>query len=437
MVCLALALSGFVLASAPQITAEPSSIVLGRDERVSLRVRSEGSAPLKGAANLGTLVPPADPEAAEQEWIWQPPATRTPATALILLWRDEGGVPDVAALRIPLLGRTELDVDTEPNADVRVEVGKSSFGPRRADAKGHTAMPIEVPPGIASAKVIAQTGGQITTRTVRLEVPPPNPLAAVIAPSPLDGRRGGWLFVAHSERLELAQLELELKGAQATQVAQREDRALYRLTPQSGERRVTAELRLKGDKAAKASAEAEVAEVKLPPPPVPRGRFVPGASVGGFYAGGTNGGPSVAAGLSVRLPIGWDRLFAEGTVGFKTAFLSGTELGLGRFDASVMVVPILVSLRGRAVERERWALDGALGAGIAPFRHLTRSELQPAFSEGGVGFEVFASAQLSYRLTRIELFVEAKVGASPVGSARLRLDAGGVALAIGARYELL
>jgi hypothetical protein len=139
----------------------------------------------------------------------------------------------------------------------------------------------------------------------------------------------------------------------------------------------------------------------------------------------------------VRLPFGWDRLFGELNVGFKSAFLSGTDLALGRYDASVMVVPLLISLRGRPVERQRWAIDALLGGGLAPFRHLTRSEIQPAFSEAGVGFEVFAAGQVSYRLEPLELFLEVRIGASPVGSARFRADVGGVALAFGARYEIL
>ncbi len=433
----ALALTSLLLAAAPEVSVQPASVVLGTGEAVRVHVRSQGTAQLKGAATVGTLVPGASLTAEEQDWLWQPPATKAPATALLLFWRDEGALPDLTALRIPMSGRTDLEVDTEPEAAVRVEVGKASFGPQRADARGKATVSIEVAPGVTTAKVVAVSNGQALTRTVKLDVPAPNPLAAVIAPSLLDPKLGGWLFIVHSERLDVERLELDVEGGALTRVAAREDRALYRLMP-SATQGVTIQARLRGDAAAKAAAQASVTQPPpAPPPPEPHGRFVPSATVGGFYAGGTSGGPAVNLSFGVRLPFGAERFLGELNVGFKSGFLSGTDLLLGGFRSSVAAVPVVVSIRARPLERERWAIDGRLGGGIVPFSHTTQPELpQRAFSESGLGFEVFIAGQATYRMSPLELFLEAKIGASPIATSRLRTDAGGVALSLGVRYEI-
>src|SRR5499427_9568013 len=56
---------------------------------------------------------------------------------LFAFWTGEAPtLADVTVLALPCSGRTELAIETEPSAQVTVEVAGARFGPRRADRQG-------------------------------------------------------------------------------------------------------------------------------------------------------------------------------------------------------------------------------------------------------------------------------------------------------------
>ncbi|MGQ0508463.1 MAG: hypothetical protein ACT4TC_24460 [Myxococcaceae bacterium] len=425
-----------LIAAAPVLTVDPAPVVLGKTEAIRVHVRAEGEGALRAFSSVGAFDPFESSVAAERELVWRPPSTKVPSIALLVVWRETTGAPELATLRIPLWGRTELEITTEPNAEAKVELGTQRFGPVKADARGMASVPVEVPPGTRKAKVLAQVGGRTTNRTLTLDVPETNPLSALLIPGELQAEGLGWLYVFHVDRLDPAQLQVTAEGATIERVQTIDDRAVYSVRAASGGEAIV-RAQLSRVPMTQAEARATIVPKHAPPPPEPpRHRLQAGASAGAFYAGGSSGGLELGVTLGLLLPVWSGRLVSELGVSFKTAFLSGTELLLGRYNTSALVLPISVALRGRLVEKPRWAMDARLGAGIAPFRHLTHPDLQPSFSESALGFTLYAALQASYRLLPLELIGELQLGATPLSTTRMHFDAGGLTISLGARYGL-
>src|SRR5262245_55174398 len=122
------------MAAAPEVTFQPNQVVLGADAKVEVEVRSQDLPHLRSYASTGTLSPRQDAGPGVVRFTWTPPEVRYPHMAILLFWSERGtAVPELTVARIPLLGRTELTVKTEPRAEVHVEIGDRTFGPRRAD----------------------------------------------------------------------------------------------------------------------------------------------------------------------------------------------------------------------------------------------------------------------------------------------------------------
>jgi hypothetical protein len=216
LAAVALCLAPAALAAPPVVDLQPTTVVLGTDAQVSLRVVTTGGrgARLKAAAQVGELSASEVLSPDEVRFTWKVPASRFPQVAMLAFWI--AGVveaPEIAVVRIPLIGRTELEAKTEPGAEVRAEVAGKSFGPRTADSRGRVKVPIEVPPGVDSARVLGQAGRKETSMDVPLTVPAYNPLLAVISPDPMGADHGGWLWVVHADKLDPGQLELAVQGA--------------------------------------------------------------------------------------------------------------------------------------------------------------------------------------------------------------------------------
>jgi hypothetical protein len=100
-----------------------------------------------------------------------------------------------AATRVKLVGTGALPTETKPNAQVTVEIGGRRFGPVVADAEGHAAVPVEVPPEAVRARVIAvDEHGLSTERQVALPAAT-WPRALVVAPEALGVGQEGTLTV--------------------------------------------------------------------------------------------------------------------------------------------------------------------------------------------------------------------------------------------------
>lgn len=86
--------------------------------------------------------------------------------------RRPGSLPAMGVLR--LVGRPRIPIETDPGANVFVEVGGRSYGPFLADAAGVAVAMVDVEPGESSAEVVAkdQAGNQQRTR-IALGAPAP------------------------------------------------------------------------------------------------------------------------------------------------------------------------------------------------------------------------------------------------------------------------
>jgi hypothetical protein len=424
-------------AEAPQISLQPSSVLLGSGTTVSVAVRlPRAGARLRSAVNTGKLQALDGPSAVEQHFIWTPPSTRSPMTALLVFWIEErGSPPEVSLARIPLVGRTTLEIHTEPTAQVRVQVADASFGPIRADKRGRAEVPIEVPPGIQTVQVIAQAHGRLRTRTSPLDVPRSSRLAMAFSPEPLVRGEPTWLIIAHPDAWEPELLEIDVSGGRLSAPSNAPGHALFQVAPVEKAEELTAKASLRGEKSERAEITARIAPDEV------RdlsggGHFFASVSAGGFYAGGANSGAALAIDGSYSIPAAAGRFALDFELGFRSASLSAPVTGLGSVHSRVSALSIEVALRALFFERGAWAVHGRLGGGVLPFRVSAQSSFQPPFTQSGLASEGFASAQVGYRIRTVELFAELRGGIAPTKTSTLDAQLGGLLFALGARYQL-
>ncbi|MBI4508390.1 MAG: hypothetical protein HY698_02060 [Deltaproteobacteria bacterium] len=118
--------------------------------------------------------------------IYSSQGRRSPGVAIVAAVVPlEGGGEARGHAVIILVGRGVLPTQTSKGAAVTVEIGNKQFGPVVADSQGKAQVPVEVPPGVATAMVHAvDHKGRRTTR----ELPLPKSgfaTSLVIAPSTL------------------------------------------------------------------------------------------------------------------------------------------------------------------------------------------------------------------------------------------------------------
>lgn len=443
LICLAvIALPEVAAAAAPEVRAEPARVLLGRDTRVTLEVRvPEGSGPVRAAASSGSFAQAVAEDGPVRAFEWTPPEVRYPLAAFLLFWVDSGAAaPEVAVVRIPLVGRTDMPITTDPGAEVVVEIDGLRFGPVKANRRGKAQVPVEVPPGVEQARVLATRGELKTDRLAPIEVPPHKPLVAVLTPEPLP-RSGGWLVVAGEGKVDGSVLELVPQGARLE--PQAGTPLLYRVSPDKGAETISVEVRRRGAKdsaRAQASVTAEELEPEEEPPaaPVAFVRTSPLSMhllVGGFFAGGANSGPLAALGVAYQLPVWNGRLDAELELGLRQASLEARIDGFGTVRSSVLAGPLLASARAALFGRSAFTLYGRAGLGVMPFRHAVSSDFQADFSESKVGLMAFVSAQGAYRFGRVSALLELRGEYGPAHTPRLEAQLGGVGVSLGVRYD--
>ncbi|MDY7232882.1 hypothetical protein [Hyalangium rubrum] len=436
-----LTLPRVAVAVAPEVRAEPARVVLGRDVGVRLEVRvPAGAGPVRAAASSGSFAQPVVESGPVRVFQWTPPEVRYPLAAILVFWEEgRSGTPEVAVVRVPLLGRTTLPITTDPGAEVVIEIAEAQFGPVKADRRGKAKVPVEVPPGVKDARVLATRGALKTDRRVPLEVPPHKPLVAVFPQEPLP-RSGGWLVVAGEGSVEASALQLTVEGARVAPEPGAPGR--YRVSPLQDAESVSVEVKRR-DAADSARAQASVIPgepVEVPAPtvaqaaPVRRGLAVH-LLAGGFFAGGANRGPSAALGVSYALPVWNGRLAAELEVGLRRAALEARIEGYGTLHSRVLAGPVLASARMAVLERSAFTLYGRTGLGVMPFQHVVSSDFQPGFDESRLGLMAFLSAQGAYRFGRVSGLVELRAEYGPAHTSRLDAQLGGVGATLGVRYE--
>lgn len=192
-----------------QFVAEPQRVVLGRTPEVTLNLTvpvapDDETRRLFISANVGAVDRIERVGPGRFRARYTPPSTRYPQVAMLAVWRDAKAA-DVQLFRLPLLGVARVPVKTGALAQVKVQVAGVDFGPVSADHQGDATVPIEAPPGVREATVIATLLGRTTTSVVPLEVPPYNRLVAAAVPPAVVTGSGG-----------LARVEVFYDGEAAT-----------------------------------------------------------------------------------------------------------------------------------------------------------------------------------------------------------------------------
>jgi hypothetical protein len=173
------------------LEVEPASLQLsaGPGARVRLEVRDGVGTLLSGEppellARLGAVGPVREVGPGRYEAEYTAPATRHPQLEFLVA-RVPGRA--VAFRALPLVGAGKVRVETEPGAEVCLEVAGRTFGPALADMDGMAGISFEAPPGVTLGELVTHTGAR---RSVALGVPQVEPLWLVAESSrlPLDDR---------------------------------------------------------------------------------------------------------------------------------------------------------------------------------------------------------------------------------------------------------
>ncbi|HEX8539753.1 MAG TPA: hypothetical protein VF664_19985, partial [Cystobacter sp.] len=380
---LLLALPGLAGAEPLPVTLLPSEVVLGRDPVVVVRVTvPPDAAPLRAAASTGRLTRQRSSKPGESLFIWTPPDIRYPLLAVLAFWTDSpGGPPEITRVPIPLLGRNELTVDTAAGAQVVVEVAGRSFGPTRADRRGKAKVTVQVPPGVSKASVrVTSSRQRPSLRTIPLDVPPEQPLLAVMSPESLPAGGDGWLVLMGEQPVPGSELRLRVQGASTRE----ELPSVFRVKPEPGANAVVVDAqRADGTGSARLTAHVVAAVARFTPVPASPALEVPLAEAtpalvlgpvvapprplptpsshplsvqvlaGGFLAGGDNRGPLASLGVGYQLPLLNGRFTLEAEAGLRRSTSHPLVENLGTVDSRVVAYPVLLSVRGLAFEHGR------------------------------------------------------------------------------------
>lgn len=170
----------------PFVTAEDSA-------QIELSVLDAAGRPLRDAqvslsVNVGTVTEPAPTPDGTFHATYQPGSQEGSQVALFHATVKQGASSSGAWLALPVHGPSLLRVKAPPRAKVVVSVGAASYGPVAATASGEAAVPVKLPPGVASAQVtITERSGKNRTQTVPLPEPRFPRLQIVALESPVQG----------------------------------------------------------------------------------------------------------------------------------------------------------------------------------------------------------------------------------------------------------
>jgi hypothetical protein len=459
---LLLALPPLEAAAAPfPVTATPTQVVLGRDTAVLVQVKvPRGAPPLRAASSTGSLQPLPPTARGEYAYRWIVPDIRYPLLAVLAFWVDPPeGPPEVTTLHVPLLGRTEVNVDTDAGAgaEVVVQVADARFGPVRTNRKGNAKVPVEVPPGVREATVLATAKGQQTRRSAPLDVPPERPLLALISPTVLPPDGSGWLVVLGEQPVPGSELEVRVQGGSTAE----QSPGVFRVTLEPGATAVVVDAHRKdGIGAARVTSSVEAPIVAHVPPPrspevePPPAVVSPPSSLdwkaylswrylsvhllaGGFLAGGDNRGPLAALGLGYRLPPLGGRFALEAETGLRQSMTQPTVEPLGPLDSRVLALPLLLSARGLVYERGPLSLHGRAGAGVMFYEQRASSSFfkEPRIQRGQT-FMGFLAAQAAWRFGAVSALFELRASYAAAQASEIDAQLGGLSASMGVRYAL-
>jgi hypothetical protein len=441
-------------------TASPAQVVLGRDKVVLVQVKvPRGTPPLRAMASSGSLQPLPTTARGVFSYRWVPPDIRYPLLAVLAFWVDSPeGPPEVTTVHIPLLGRTNVDVaaDVGAGVEVMVQIAELRFGPVRTNRKGRVQVPVEVPPGVREAHVLATVQGQRIQRTVPLDVPPERPLLALLSPDVIPPNGTGWLTLLGEGPAPSAQVEVQAQGGRLEAHARAP--GVFRVTPEPKANALVVDARWKdGTGAARIMAPVSAPIVAnffepqaAPQPSSPTQVAGLGPLLtfdrhalsfhllgGGFFAGGGNLGPLVSLGAGYRLPPLEGRLAVEAELGLRQSATQIRYEPLGTMDSRVVALPLLLSARYMAFERGPFSLHARAGAGVMTYSHQMRSPFFPdPQRQSGVSFMGFLAAQAAWRVGVVSALFELRGSYAAARATQIEAQLGGLSASVGVRYAL-
>ncbi len=140
-----------------------------------------GSGEVRADANVGSL------ERIEEEGgrlvlHYRPPSRPFPQQLCLLLWRaSEGLDARVSVVRLPILARTTIPVQTRRSSKVTIRVGEQSFGPLDSGPRGRIRADLLVPPRVSEAVVeVVDEAGLRSRKRIAIQSPPFNELSLAL-----------------------------------------------------------------------------------------------------------------------------------------------------------------------------------------------------------------------------------------------------------------
>ncbi len=440
------------------VTSNPSPIVLGEVERATIDVLGlPGDGPLGVAVNVGA-VERQTPLPGGVRLTYRAPAQRFPQLLCLALWRE--GAPGTLVVRVPLHGRTAVDVTTRPRSDVTLAVGGRVFGPRPSGPTGRLRMNVIVAPGITEGHVqVIDQRGLETRRPVPIGQPDYNLLTVAARPErvgPADTPRVE-VVIAEAERRGAASPRLELVGPGGGAVDVLEVEAVakgrYRASwapetrPRAGRWSLTA---LLPDQPANrrtvtvvidpppASAPVAATQPAPPPPPTkaPRRLVVQAAVAAGLLHNlGALASPSLGLEVGLEHPLPGGRLAGFLLARWSWASQDVPVTGFQPSRATVLLAPLGAGARWSFGS---WRVSPYLT--VAVLAQLVRSHVVGPQTGDVLRWDVkpgvLGGAGAGVRLWRGSLFLQGAYQWSQLENEDLALLAGGLLLEAGYRLSL-
>ncbi len=154
------------------LSANPGSLVLGKDTGANLEIHAPSDAKLTLSANVGSVsAPKQDGDVFRAHYT--PPSIKSPSVALVLAISERGGDRELGWLAIPLTGADTMEIQTRAGSKVEANVAGKTMGPVTADNGGIARIYMVVPPGVQKAVLhITDPLGNSTQKPLNLDPPP-------------------------------------------------------------------------------------------------------------------------------------------------------------------------------------------------------------------------------------------------------------------------
>ncbi|WP_407736013.1 hypothetical protein [Hyalangium sp.] len=171
----------------PFVTSEDSA-------QLELSVLDDSGRPLRDAqvslsVNIGAVTEPAPTPDGTFHATYRPGSQEGAQVALFHATVKRGASSSGAWLALPVHGPSLLRLKAPPRTKVQVSIGAASYGPVVATASGEAAVPVKLPPGVASAQVtITERSGKSRTQTVPLPEPRFPRVQLVALENPIQGQ---------------------------------------------------------------------------------------------------------------------------------------------------------------------------------------------------------------------------------------------------------